>query len=355
MSNCDEILPPAQQKASSGIKVSVFGAGSFGTALSFVLGLNGHKVVMLCRDEKVAQHIREKHENPKHQSGFTLPDNVSATTSIEECLKDTNYILHAIPTQLSFDFLSHRRQHILTLAKNVPIISVSKGIHVRTKLLMKDVIVEALQEPDGEKRSCAFMSGPSFAVEILQRYPTGIVVASNDEALAKNVQKLFSSVILRVYTSSDVVGVELAGALKNVFAIAAGIVSGCGLGYNSTTGLVTRGLNEMRQLAVALGADENTLAGLAGLGDLMLTCFGSLSRNRTVGFRLGQGEQLDAIIKSMNEVAEGVPTTQVACELAKQHKLDLPIIHTVNRVLNGDISPKQALKELMSRPLRSEF
>jgi glycerol-3-phosphate dehydrogenase (NAD+) len=356
MSSLQSVLPELEEKESSGVKVSVFGAGSFGTALSMVLANNGHDVSILARDPAVVESINERHENCKHQSGHVLPSRVTATSDIAECLKGSSLIVHAVPAQNSLDFLSHRREQINSLARNVPIVSVAKGLHVASGgLMMRDVILKGLGDVSEQDRPLAFLSGPSFAKELLDRMPTGVVVASSNADLARRVQKLFSSVVLRVYTSDDVIGVELGGALKNIMAIAAGIVAGCGLGYNTVTGMVTRGLNEMRLLALAMGAQETTIAGLAGVGDLMLTCYGGLSRNRSVGIRLGQGESLEQIIESMSEVAEGVPTAAIAVRLAEQHNLDLPIMRNVHRVINGEQTPKEALVQLMTRPLRAEF
>ena len=353
-SNECSVLPSAEPKPPTGIKIAVFGSGSFGTALGFVLASNGHSVCILTRSPEIMESINTQHTNPKYVTGFTLPATVTATLDIKEALDGAQYILHSIPAMASLAFLTTFREAIEAHAPGVPIISVSKGLSVENGMVMRDLILHALQTTEA-LRPLAFLSGPSFAKELMQRFPTGVVAASHSQELAAGVQRLFSSTVLRVYTSDDVIGVELAGALKNIYAIAAGIVSGCGLGYNSVTGMVTRGLNEMRMLCLALGGKEQTISGLAGVGDLMLTCFGALSRNRSVGLRLGQGEKLADIIASMNEVAEGVPTTAVALRLAQENGLDLPIIKTVNQVILGEITPREALVELMSRPLRSEF
>jgi glycerol-3-phosphate dehydrogenase len=348
------VLPEITIKPPSGVKVAVFGSGSFGTALSYVLATQGHKVVIHTRTPEVAESINNDHVNSRYLTGYTLPEYITASTDIVEVLKGCHYILHSVPAQASLSFLRTYRTEINREAPGIPIISVSKGLAVETRMVMKEVFLLGLETTEAE-RPLAFMSGPSFAKELMQRFPTGVVVASHNQDVANQVQKLFSSTTLRVYTSDDVIGVELLGALKNVYAIAAGIVSGCGLGYNSVTGIVTRGLNEMRQFCLAMGGQEKTIAGLAGVGDLMLTCFGALSRNRSVGLRLGQGEKLEDIIASMNEVAEGVPTTAVALQIAQEKGLDLPILGFVNSVILGEITPKEALVLMMNRPLRSEF
>lgn len=342
----------------SGIIVTVVGSGSFGTALAYVLGCNGHEVRLVCRTAESCNAVNTMRRNPKYLAGidYELPPNVTASCDLRSSLTNCNFILHAVPAQASLQYLKEIRPLLEELAPTAPIISVSKGLcgTPDKMLLMRDVFLQALDTTE-EQRPLAFLSGPSFAKELVQRYPTGVVVASSNPATAAAVQKLFSSTFFRVYTSEDVIGVELAGALKNIFAIGAGVVAGCGFGYNSVTGLVTRGLFEMRQLCEAMGARPDTVAGLAGVGDLMLTCFGALSRNRSVGFRLGQGESLAEIIGSMSEVAEGVPTAAVAYRLALEHKLDLPIIRAVNKLIQGESSVHDALLELMSRPPRPEF
>jgi len=218
-------------------------------------------------------------------------------------------------------------------------------------MYMSDLILEVLGE---QSPPLVFFSGPSFARELIEQQPSCVVVASRDEKLAEEVQMLFANKSLRVYTTTDVIGVEVGGALKNIFAIGAGMVDGMGFGFNSMAALVTRGCSEMRKLALAMGADAVTIAGLAGIGDLMLTCYGALSRNRTVGYRLGKGESLQEIMDSMSEVAEGVYTTPAAVRLAEKHGLELPIIAAVASVLDGSCKPRDAVKKLMERPQTKE-
>jgi len=275
---------------------------------------------------------------------YTLPENVTATTSFEEALKDVDYIVHTVPVQATHDYL---RAIAHLVPKNVPIVNAAKGIHSETLEYMSDIIPKALGNP---QQPMAFLSGPSFAKELVENVPTVIVIASHDKGLRERVQILFHSLSLRVYTNADVVGVEIGGALKNVFAIAAGICDGVGLGSNSMAAMVTRGCSEMTRLAIAMGGQPATLAGLSGIGDLMLTCYGALSRNRTVGVRIGKGETLAQIRASTKEVAEGVATTPAAARLAKQLNLDCPIIQAVNMALAGSASAHDLIKELMSMP-----
>lgn len=237
------------------------------------------------------------------------------------------------------------------IPEDVPILSTSKGIYVETQQLMCEVIPDALGRPD---HPTAFLSGPSFAKEMMQNFPTTGVVASKDENISKRIQLLLSTKTFRLYRTTDVVGLEIGGALKNPLAIGAGAVEGFGYGFNTLAALVTRGCSEMRRLSLAMGGQPETLAGLSGVGDLMLTAFGSLSRNRMVGHRLGKGEKLDDILKSMGEVAEGVPTAGVVVKLADKYNLDLPIFRTVHQLLEGTISPDEALDLVMDRPLKGE-
>jgi len=328
-------------------KIVVFGSGSFGTALAYALSKNKHQLVILTRSPETAASINQSHRNPNYLSQFELPPNIVSTTSAEEALEGATYILHAIPMQQSQDFL---KKVAPLIRPDIPIISSSKGIHIDTLQYMSDLVPACL----GRDQPMAFFSGPSFAVELMRNVPTLAVVASTDLVLAEKVQKLFSSEDLRVYTTDDVIGVEVGGALKNVFAIAAGICEGLGLGNNTIAALATRGCSEMRKLAVAMGAREKTLAGLTGIGDLMLTCFGNLSRNRTVGKRLGEGEKLEDILATMKEVAEGVPTTGAALKLCNKYKLDLPIIKLMAEVVQGTTEPRDAVKLLMTLPLTME-
>jgi len=332
---------------SSKIKVAVIGGGSFGTALAYVLSKNSHNVVILSRNPKVAESINTEHKNPSYLSDFVLPNNITGTSDPKAAFEGADFILHSVPCQASFEYL---RELAPLIPSNVPIINSSKGLHTQRLEYMSELIPAALERV----QPMAFVSGPSFAKELLSNQPTAIVVASTDQVIANKVQELFASAYVRVYTTDDVIGVEVGGALKNVFAIAAGITEGLGFGMNTMAALVTRSCSEITKLAVAMGAHPKTVSGLSGIGDLMLTCFGSLSRNRTVGKRLGQGEKIQDILASMKEVAEGVATTPAAVKLAEKYNLDLPIVKAVAQVLEGTLDPRVAVDTLFSFPLRPE-
>jgi len=328
------------------VKVCVFGEGTFGTAVGTLFARNGHEVVLLARRPHRVDSINSQRKNPDYLKEYTLHENISATTDAAAAIANAALIVHSIPVQASSAYLSDKRDLI---PPHVPVVSLSKGIHLTNLNFMCHIIEDALQR----KQPCAFFSGPSFARELMDGQPTGIVVASEDAAVAARVQRLVGSSVIRVYTSTDVIGVEVGGALKNIYAIAAGAAEGMGFKLNTAALIITRGCSEMKKLAVALGARPATVSGLSGIGDLMLTCFGGASRNRTVGVRLGKGEKLQDILESMGEVAEGVPTAGAALKLVKQLGLDLPITTTVGEVLEG-IKPFSALTDLMQLPLKEE-
>lgn len=326
-------------------KVTIMGGGSFGTAMGTLLARNKNDldVVLLLRNEQEAETINATNRNMKYLPKYELPKNIRATTNAKEALENSDFIIHAVPTQHSRKFLSSVKDII---DPKTPLLCLSKGLEVGSSLMMSEVIPEALER---DQPLCV-LSGPTFAVELMQGLPTGIVAASEDEALARRVQSLYGSSCLRVNTSTDVVGVEMSGALKNVLAIAAGIVEGLELGNNAMAALVAQGCAEIRWLAGKLGAKSETLAGLSGTGDIMLTCFVNLSRNRTVGSRLGSGETLEDILGSMNQVAEGVATAGAVVQLARKHRVSLPVLTAVARILEGDVDPKDAVDQIMNLP-----
>lgn len=326
-------------------KVVVFGGGSFGTAMGVALARQhpALQVSLLLRDAYLCRDINEKHRNSRYLAEWELPSNVTATTSAAEAIAGAQYAIHAVPVQHTRAFLEGIRD---LLPPQVPIISVSKGVEVATGQLMSDLIPSAL----GRKQPAVFLSGPSFAKEVMAQRPTGLVAASKDRALGREIQALFASPTMRVNTSSDVVGVEICGALKNVLAIAAGIVEGLDLGHNAMAALVAQGCAEIRWLAEKMGARPETIAGLSGLGDIMLTCYGSLSRNRSVGVRLGKGEALAHILASSSQVAEGVATAGVVVGLARRYRVQLPVLTAVAQVLNGHISAAEAVAAIMGLP-----
>ncbi|KAK1604751.1 hypothetical protein QYE76_028424 [Lolium multiflorum] len=327
-------------------KVVVLGGGSFGTAMAAQVAAKKPdlEVAMLLRDDLVCRSINHHHVNSKYLSEYRLPENIVATTSASDALAGADFCFHAVPVQFSSSFLGSISTHV---DPKLPFISLSKGLELNTLCTMSQIIPRALGNP---RQPFIVLSGPSFAVELMERLPTAMVVASKDKKLASAVQQLLASSNLRISTSSDVTGVEIAGALKNVLAIAAGIVEGMHLGNNCMAALVAQGCSEIRWLATKMGAKPTTLAGLSGSGDIMLTCFVNLSRNRNVGLRLGSGEKLDEILNSMNQVAEGVSTAGAVIALAQKYNVKLPVLTAVARIIDNELTPKKAVMELMNLP-----
>uniref|UniRef100_A0A7C9AZ56 Glycerol-3-phosphate dehydrogenase [NAD(+)] n=1 Tax=Opuntia streptacantha TaxID=393608 RepID=A0A7C9AZ56_OPUST len=327
-------------------KVVVLGGGSFGTAMAaHVAGRKAEiEVSMLVRDTQVCQSINESHFNCKYFPNHKLPENLIATTDAKAALQGADFCLHAVPVQFSAAFLESIADCI---DPGLPFISLSKGLELNTLRMMSQIIPQSLRNP---RQPFVALSGPSFASELMSKLPTAMVVASRDKKLANAVQQLLASEQLRINTSSDVTGVEIAGALKNVLAIAAGIVEGMNLGNNSMAALVAQGCSEIRWLAKKMGAKSATLTGLSGTGDIMLTCFVNLSRNRTVGVRLGSGEKLEDILSSMNQVAEGVATAGAVIALAQKYNVKMPVLTAVARIIDNELTPQKAVLELMSLP-----
>jgi len=330
-------------------RISVIGAGSWGTALAVALARKGRPIKLWAYEPEVAASIHDRHENTLFLPGVTLPPSIEATNILPEALEGAGIILTVMPSHVCRGLFERMLPY---LKPDMIFVSATKGIDTERLMRMSEIIRTAVA-PLFEPRLCV-LSGPSFALEVAHGDPTAIVVASKDRNLAVAVQKELSSAALRLYTSSDVVGVEMGGALKNVIAIAAGVIEGLGLGHNAMAALLTRGLAEMTRLACACGARPETMAGLAGIGDLALTCTGSLSRNRSVGIELGKGRQLGDIISSMRMVAEGVKTTRATISLAERHQIDVPITQQVNRILEGEASPREAIRVLMERSLKEE-
>jgi len=345
MSIFTEGFNPEEELSREKHKIGVIGCGSFGTAMAAVCARNGHDVVMYARDPEQAKSINESHVNPRYLSSFQLSDNISATTNIKDAIDGAAFVILAIPAQKSPDFVRSIKD---VLPKETILCSTSKGLYLAKKQLLSDAILEALDR----EQPLAFLSGPSFAKEIMEKSPTAVVVASKKLYHAVKIQRAMSSVTFRIYTSQDTIGVELGGALKNPLAIGAGMIEGSGYGYNSLAAYVTRSCFELKRLCVAMGGQPDTISGLAGVGDLMLTAFGSLSRNRTAGQRLVQGEKLEDIMKTTT--IEGVPTAAVAVYYADICGLDLPLFRTTHAVLNGKIDTKEAFKSIMTRRLKSE-
>jgi glycerol-3-phosphate dehydrogenase (NAD(P)+) len=327
------------------VKVAVLGGGSWGTALAAQLVRSGHDTTLFLREPGLARSINEARQNPEYLPGVTLPPFV-ATLDLERAATGAAAVFVVIPSQFCRSIYS--RLGGLVAADTV-LVSATKGIELDTLKRMSEVAGEELPG-----QPLAVLSGPSFALEVAQGQPTTVVVASSDHAVAEIVQRAVSSRAFRAYSSEDVVGVELAGALKNVIAIAAGLIDGLGYGHNTAAALITRGLAEMTRLTVALGGRADTLAGLAGLGDLVLTCTGALSRNRRLGHALGAGRPLDEIVTETHMVAEGVRTTAAACFLAERMGIEMPIAAQMREVLYAGKPPREAVDELMLRTLKRE-
>lgn len=330
------------------IKSAVIGGGSWGTALASVLCERG-PTTLWARDPAVAEGINTTHRNVKYQSEIELPGNLKATTDPHEAIDGADLVCVVVP--------SHAMRGVMAgladaLQPGVPIVCASKGIENESLETMEDVLTDVL--PRHLRGELAFLSGPSFAKETLQRMATAVTVAARFHDVAEQVQQAFTTSYFRCYTTEDVTGVEYGGALKNVIAIAAGAAAGLGLGLNARAGLLTRGLAEITRLATRMGANPLTLSGLSGMGDLVLTCTGSQSRNRTVGFGLGQGKSLKQVLAEMNQVAEGVRTTRSAYNLSIREGIDMPITREVYKLLYEDKTPSAALADLMGRDLKRE-
>jgi glycerol-3-phosphate dehydrogenase (NAD(P)+) len=313
-----------------------------------VLARNGHAVRIWSYEEDVARSINERHANP-YLEGVELPASIRAETELAVAVRGAEVVVSASPSQFVRGVMS---QAAPDLGRDAIVLSASKGIEHGTLLRMDEVLAAVL--PAGLMERFCVLSGPSFALEVARGAPTAVVIASHDRAAAERVRDLFQTETFRVYTNEDVVGVEIAGALKNVIALAAGVTVGLGYGHNTLAALITRGLAEITRFGIAVGAQRATFYGLAGLGDLVLTCTGGLSRNRAVGCRLGQGERLEDILRDMSAVAEGVKTTEAAYELARRHAVEMPITEQMYAILYQGRSPADALRALMAREPKPE-
>lgn len=337
------------KRFASPVSLAVVGAGSWGTTIAHHLAVMKHRVSLWAFEETLAREIAETHENSLYLQGYALDPTIRPSSSLEEVLQGSEAVVFVTPSHVARDVL---RRAVPLLPRGIPLVVASKGIETESLKTMSEVFEEEL--PAGEGFTLAFLSGPSFAREVMRRLPTAVSVASRDPGTAAFVQNMFSTEHFRAYTNPDVTGVEIGGALKNVMAIAAGISDGLELGHNARSALITRGLAEMTRLGAALGAEERTFAGLSGLGDLVLTCTGDLSRNRTVGMKLGRGQRIKEILEEMHMVAEGVKTTLAAVQLAGNVGVELPIAEQIYSVLYEDREPRSALQDLMGRELRSE-
>lgn len=331
-------------------RVAIIGAGNWGTALGIVAGRAGHEVCFQSRNAEVVESINRERVNKVYLSSQLIPEGVRATSDFGEALEGAEYVLLASPSHVTRGLLEAM---LPQLRAEMLFISATKGIEIETGKRMSEVVRDVVGKSFEPRFVC--LSGPSFAQEVVAGQPTAVVAAGEELDDSRAVQELLSFQNLRVYTNTDVTGTELGGAVKNVMAVAAGIVSGLGLGTNSVAALITRGLAELTRLALAEGARMETLMGLAGLGDLVLTCTGSLSRNRFVGQELGKGRPLVAIVGGMKEVAEGVKTTRAVKQLAARAGVEMPITNEVHAVLYEGKTAHDAAEELMTRPLRGEF
>ncbi len=328
------------------MKIGVIGAGAWGTALAKVLSENELEVTLWCREEDVRSSILDRRENRRFLPGVRLPAKLKATDRLEDAARDAEVLLLAVPSP----YFRAVASELAPWARSASsVVSATKGLEETTHLRMSEVISQTI-----ERASPVVLSGPTFAREVALGEPTALVAASADIDRATEIQERFSTPLFRVYTNDDVLGVELGAALKNVIALAAGVATGLGLGHNPKAALLTRGLAEISRLVEAMGGRRDTLFGLAGMGDLVLTATGHLSRNRQVGIELGRGRSLGAILSGMEQVAEGVRTTHAAVALAKEHGVEMSIVFQMERLLRGETTAEEVMRELMTRPLKSE-
>jgi glycerol-3-phosphate dehydrogenase (NAD(P)+) len=332
------------------MQVAVIGAGGWGTALALLLTFAGRQVRLWVRRSALCEQLRKERENALYLPGVTLPAQLELTSSLADAAMDAQLIVLAVPSH-ALRAIAHELDSVL---HGVPIIvSATKGIEENSLLTMSTVLSNVLSKERGE--NIAVLSGPSFAAEVARQLPTAVTVAAKREELASTVQQTFSTSRFRVYTTTDVLGVEIGGAVKNVIAIAAGVSDGLGYGHSARAAVITRGLVEMKRLAVRLGAESQTLSGLSGMGDLILTCTSNLSRNYRVGVRLAQGEAITNILQSTSMVAEGVRTSHSVFALAHRLAVEMPIVTQVYKLLYEEKPPQQVVADLLTRAMKPEF
>jgi glycerol-3-phosphate dehydrogenase (NAD(P)+) len=329
--------------------LSIIGAGSWGTALATALAPRFPRVRLWVYETDLAERMSVSRENDVYLPGYRLAEHVEVLSNLPSAVEGADVVLSVMPSHLVRRIYGQMLPH---LHEKMLFVSATKGLENGSLLRTSEVIREVLSAKMLPR--IAVISGPTFAKEVARFEPTALVVASADAGVADRVQAAFSGPTFRLYSSTDTVGVEIGGSIKNVVAIGAGVLHGMGLGHNPMAALITRGLAEITRLAVAMGGQSSTLAGLAGLGDLVLTCNGELSRNRTVGVELAHGRKLDEIVASMKMVAEGIKTTNAAVDLAKRHSVEMPISEQMFQVLNFGISPREAIQRLMDRSLKGE-
>jgi len=332
------------------MKIGVVGAGSWGTALANLLALKGSRIDLWVFEKEVKDQIETSGENAVFLPGVSLSKQIYPSNDIGDVVEGKELVLVVVPSHVMRETADKMRKHI---SAETVIVSASKGIENKTHLTMSGVLKEMLY--DIPEDFFAVLSGPSFAREVVRKIPTVVAVASRDQKVAGLVQRVFATPYFRVYTNNDMIGVELGGAVKNVIAIASGIIEGLGLGLNTRAALITRGLTEIRRLGLKLGANPRTFAGIAGVGDLVLTCTGDVSRNHTVGKKIGEGKKLNEILSEMRMVAEGVKTAKSVYNLSRKLGVEMPISHEVYHILYDDISPKEAVHRLMTRDLKQEL
>ena len=331
------------------LDAAVIGAGSWGTALAHLLSRNGHDVRLWSYERRVVAELRESGENRTYLPGIRIPDAVRVSGRLGEVVAGARLVVSVSPAQFVAEVMREAARYIDPRAL---VVSASKGIETSSLRTMDEVLRAVL--PGRTGRRLTVLSGPSFATEVAKGQPTAVVAASESREARLLVQRVFGSASFRVYTNPDVLGVELGGALKNVIALAAGVCAGLGFGHNTRAAVITRGLAEITRLGVAMGAATSTFYGLAGIGDLVLTCTGELSRNRTVGFRLGRGEALRTILRDMHAVAEGVATTPATHALSRRYAVEMPIVGQMHAILEEGKDPLAAVQELMLRDPRPE-
>lgn len=329
--------------------IAIIGAGSWGTALAIVLAPRFDDVRLWAHEADLVERMVATRINDVFLSGFHLPENIEPTSDLESALEGAEIVLGVMPSRFARRLYGTMLPH---LNSKMRFVSATKGLENGTLLRMSEVAREVIDRRFQPR--IAVLSGPTFAKEVARGEPTAVVISSEDQDLAASIQREFSGPMFRLYTNDDPAGVEIGAALKNIIAIGAGICQGLGLGNNSVAALITRGLAEITRLAVAMGGQQRTLSGLAGLGDLVLTCTGELSRNRSVGVELAKGRKLGEIVSAMTMIAEGVETTSAAADLARKFSVDMPITRQMDSILRGGRSPREAIRELMERSLKNE-
>ncbi len=332
-------------------KITVIGAGSWGTSLAILLANKGFSVTLWGHKKNHIEVLKRERQNKKYLFGFCFPESLTLESDIKKSVKGATTIIMVVPSQSCRDTISKISDCI---EEETIIISAIKGIEEETLLTMTEVIQSSLLKKCKNNIETGVLSGPSFALEVAQKKPTAFSIGFSKKKVAEKYQKIFGTSFLRVYTSRDIIGLEIAGALKNVVAIATGMCEGLDLGLNARAALITRGLAEMQQLGVHMGAEAKTFSGLSGIGDLLLTCTGNLSRNRQVGFELGKGRSLDNILQEMNMIAEGIKTTKSAYDLAKREGIEMPILEQVYKILYRNGACLDSVQELLTRDLREE-